>query len=533
MEDQIFGAKILSEMQNQGLKPVDPYAKIEKSMPFDEINETTFFLPEGMKEKIARQNKVVSPNLGSRLLAASHYITSKFKTTTLAFSVTWQLGDLISNAIISQMSGVDAVTLYKRMQQVGKAEYGSAKALVDPLTPMENGKTVQDQKLAEFLQAAPVQDVSLVAQERFVEQGLKAPEPKKSVLRRVGEEVGIPEKVLDRNPVRVSFKVNETINRIQRHAYFLELMDRAIKERFGSQQTLENIIDDGSWRTDQGIHDLMFEVADTANKWLGDFADLTMKERQYVTQFVPFYAWIKHIHKVFWALAAEHPQALGWYFYIGSLGFDPNEDPMNLRFGGTNLFGGVLSTNFLNPLSDVLNGPAAYLYGGDKRNALRGQGPVPRLVGALAFGTDTTTLSSLQRAPGAGGYSPSGNQLNSGLLNLAAGGSISESLGFAIQQFPLANRLIQASPVSGNIPGTRIALGPVATYKTGEARLSPQTNQRIEKWGGTPAAIGRLFSLPGIPYQTDKQIASVEQAARARLKTVETMKKRRANSKAP
>jgi hypothetical protein len=532
MEDQVFGAKILSEMQNRGLKPVDPYARIDKSISFDKINEETFFLPEGMKEKIARENKIVTPNFGTRLLGASQFITSKFKTTTLAFSVTWQLGDLISNTIISQMSGVDAVTLYKRMQQVGSAEYGSVKALVDPLTPMGNGKTLEQQRLAEFLQASPVQNVSLQQQERFTELGLAAPEPKKSLLRRAGEQAGIPEKLLDRNPVRVSFKVNETLNTIQRHAYFLELMDRAIKEKFGSRQTLENIIDDGTWRTDRAIHDLMFEVADTANKWLGDFADLTMKERKYVTQFVPFYAWIKHVHKVFWALAKERPQALAWYFYLGSLGFDPEEDPMNLKYGGTSLFGGVLSTNFLNPLSDVLNGPLAYLYGGDKRNALRGQGPVPRLVGALAFGTDTTTLSPIQRAPGAGGYSPSGSALNSGLL-LPNGGSLSEALGFAIQQFPLANRLVQASPVRGNIPGTRIALGPVATYKTGEARLSPQTNQRIEKWGGTPAAVGRLFSLPGIPYQTDKQIASVERAARARLKTVETMKRRRANSEAP
>jgi hypothetical protein len=534
MEDEIYGAKILGEMQNLGLKPVDPFSKIEKSIPYNKITEQTFFLPDGMKEQIAREHKIISPNkYGNKLLAASHYITSKFKTTTLAFSVTWQLGDLISNTIVSQMSGVDAATLIQRMNQVGQAEYGSLRALWDPLTPMENGKTPYQQKLSEFLQSAPVQDVSLSQQERYTELGIKAPEPRKSMLRRVGEEVGIPENLLDRNPIRVSFKVNETINRIQRHAYFLELMDRAIKEKFGNSKTLENIIDDGSWRNDQSIHDLMFEVADTANKWLGDFADLTMNERKYITQIVPFYGWIKHIHKVFWALASEHPQALAWYFYIGSLGFDPNEDPMGLKYGGTNLFGGVLSTNFLNPLSDVLNGPLAYLYGGDKRNALRGQGPVPRLVGALGFGVDTTSLTSIQRAPGAGGYSASGSALNGGLLNLAGGGTIGESLGFAIQQFPLANRLVQASPVSGNIPGTRIALGPVNTYKTGEARLSPQTNQRIPKWGGTAAAIGRLFSLPGIPYQTDKQIASVEKAARARLKTIETMKKRRANSKAP
>jgi hypothetical protein len=78
------------------------------------------------------------------------------------------------------------------------------------------------------------------------------------------------------------------------------------------------------------------------------------------------------------------------------------------------------------------------------------------------------------------------------------------------------------------IPGTRIALGPVARYDTGEVRLNPRTRQPNVKYGGRLAAAGRLFSLPGIPYQADSQIEDVMRSARDRLRTIETLKRRRA-----
>jgi hypothetical protein len=75
-----------------------------------------------------------------------------------------------------------------------------------------------------------------------------------------------------------------------------------------------------------------------------------------------------------------------------------------------------------------------------------------------------------------------------------------------------------------NIPGTDIALGPVNTYLTGEARLNPTTRQRVEKWGGTPAAVARLFSIPLIPFKTEEQIRQATMAARVRLSSVAVLK---------
>jgi hypothetical protein len=118
------------------------------------------------------------------------------------------------------------------------------------------------------------------------------------------------------------------------------------------------------------------------------------------------------------------------------------------------------------------------------------------------------------------------------LLPGLPGGSFTQTAGFAINQFPIAKRALQVLP-GRNIPGTDIALGPVNTYLTGEARLNPTTRQRVEKWGGTPAAVARLFSVPLIPFKTEQQINEATVAARIRLASVEVLKKLREAQGAP
>ena len=92
-------------------------------------------------------------------------------------------------------------------------------------------------------------------------------------------------------------------------------------------------------------------------------------------------------------------------------------------------------------------------------------------------------------------------------------------LGYGLQQFPIANRVMNLLPV-GKIPGTDIATGPVLRYSTGEARTKPGTNQPVKQYGGQLAAAGRLFSLPFIPSRTDQQIADVYKSAKIRLKSL-------------
>ena len=99
--------------------------------------------------------------------------------------------------------------------------------------------------------------------------------------------------------------------------------------------------------------------------------------------------------------------------------------------------------------------------------------------------------------------------------------------GYTAQQFPIVQRFLNTLP-EGTIPGTRIATGPVSRYGTGEARLRKGTNKTIRRPGGQLAAIGRIFSLPGIPYQSEDQLMDIEQAAKARLRTINSMRRLRA-----
>lgn len=523
---QLYGQLIAREMSFKGLSPIDPYQAIGAPVAYRNITHETTFVPEYFRQHVARIEAVQNATDFNAVVKAMHKVTGKFKTGALVLSTTWQLGDLISNMIIAHMTGVKVPEMIKRMKEIKTAEYGEGiRSLIDPTAEMPTPSPV-----GRLAQESPVQDISMAQEERRVLQGMPALKPKEPLLTRlgraVGKDVAYPEVLQGRSIPKVSFKINETINRIQRHAYFLEMLDRRLAE---VGKDLDTVVADGSWRSDPATRQLVFDAADTANKWLGDFSDLTMAERKYVTAVVPFWAWIKHIHKVFYALGVEHPQSLAWYIYLGTLGYNPNEDPMGLRYGGTSLFGGTVSTNFLNPLGDVVKGPiGALLTEQDLGPALNIQGPATRLLGGM-LGFDATKGKFLTRPSGTGNYSASGQERLTPLIMPNRWGELA---GFTAQQFPLVQRIQNILPGS-NIPGTNIALGPVQRYQTGEARINPVTGKRIEKWGGELASIGRLFSIPGIPGQTDQQVADIQRAAVMRLRTIQALKYRRAHQPKP
>jgi hypothetical protein len=218
---------------------------------------------------------------------------------------------------------------------------------------------------------------------------------------------------------------------------------------------------------------------------------------------------------------------------MGNFMFDPNDDPLGLRYGGINFFGGVSSVNTFTPFADVVGGPVgALLLENDMRPALNALGPVARLAGGLGAGFDVTKLEKLQRPAGTGAFTETGIASGGSLLPVFKGGSVTQSLGFTLNQFPIAKRTLQVLP-GRTLPGTDIALGPVNTYLTGEARLNPTTRQRVEKWGGTPAAVARLFSVPLVPFKTDEQIRQATVSAQMRLASVAVQKRLREAMKSP
>jgi len=527
---EIFGDLLVKEMAAKGLKPIDPYKSVTATMRVSSITDQTMFVPDYLRESIAQMDVIIDPSNWNAIVRGMNKLTGKFKTGTLVLSLSWQLGDLLTNILIPVMAGESLTEVLKAMRMVKKIEYGEGlqglKNIFDPrgqepilLDEVEYGKV-------RIAKESPVQDISMQTAQRRSLEGLKPIEEKPSKLVRLTKgKKDYPEYLKGRSAVKTVFKLNESINRITRHAYFFVKLEKLLIEK---GTTLDEIAkSNGEWRFDPELRKAVEEAADTANKWLGDFSDLTMWERKYIVGQVPFYAWIKHVHKVFVALGMEHPQSLAWTIYMGNFMFDPNDDPLGLRYGGINFFGGVSSVNTFTPFADVVGGPiGAMVLENDPRAALNALGPVARLVGGLGAGFDVTKLEKLQRPAGTGAFTETGIASGGSLLPIFKGGSVTQSLGFTLNQFPIAKRTLQVLP-GRTLPGTDIALGPVNTYLTGEARLDPTTRQRVEKWGGTPAAVARLFSVPLVPFKTDEQIRKATIAAQMRLTSVAVQKRLR------
>jgi hypothetical protein len=525
---QILGELIVNEMIAKGMRPIDPYKSITSVMRVSTITDQTMFVPDYLRESIASIEVVIDPTQWNSIVRGMNTITSKFKTGTLALSISWQLGDLFTNILLATMTGEKLSDMLAAMNTVKNLEYGKRitglKNMLDPreqrpidLTDIEYGKV-------RIAKESPVQDISLqVAQRRSLE-GLKPLEEKATKLNRLTKgKLDYPEMVQGRSLVKIAFKINETINRVTRHAFFFTKLEKVLEQKGTTLDELAST--EGSWRFDPELREAVNDAAQTANDFLGDFSDLSMFERKYIVGQIPFYAWIKHVHKVFVLLGKDHPQSLAWYVYMGNFMFDPNDDPLGLRYGGINFLGGVSSVNTFTPFADVVSGPIGSILGeNDIRPALNTLGPVPRLIAGLGLGFDITKLEKLQRPTGTGQYTETGIASGGGLLPFLPGGSFTQTAGFTLNQFPIAKRTLQILP-GRNIPGTDIALGPTNTYLTGEARLDSTTRQRVEKWGGTPAAVARLFSVPLIPFKTDRQIRQAEASARMRLASVAVLKR--------
>ena len=528
---QKLGELIVQEMAAKGLRPIDAYKSIDAVMLASTITDQTMFVPDRLRESVAATQVVIDPSSWGVAVRSMNSITSKFKTGTLVLSVSWQLGDLFTNILLTTMTGETLADTLAQISNVKKLEYGTGwaglKNMIDPKkqrpVPGASEPGTVGYGKVRILQESATQDLSIQSAQRRSLQGLKPGVEKPTKLNRITKgKFDYPELLAGRSGVKIVFKINETINRLTRHAFFLNKLERKLQAEGLSVETLATT--EGAWRYDPVYKKAMEEAAESANDVLGDFMDLSLFERKYIVGQVPFYAWIKHVHKVFALLGRDHPQSLAWTVYMGQFMYDPDEDPLGLRYGGVNFFGGVASVNTFTPFADVVSGPiGSVLAENDLRPALNVLGPVPRLAGGLLAGFDVTKLEKLQRPAGTGQYTPTGIASGGSLLPLLPGGSVSQSVGFTLNQFPIAKRTLQILP-GKNIPGTDIALGPVNTYLTGEARLNPTTRQRVEKWGGTPAAVARLFSIPLIPFKTEEQIRQATVAARVRLASVSVLK---------
>jgi hypothetical protein len=509
------GQLIREEMSRRGWE-TNPgeYKNLEAARPDRHINGATRFLPKYVRAAVARKTTLVDPSALNAYLRTAQRGTTLFKNLTLPLSITWQLGDIISTFLLSSLTGVPIKQLIENMQTAYEQNYGGG---IKEVFKGEADRTIGP--IGEFISESGLQDVGLRLEERAALQGLDPT--------RIG---ALPSRVPVLGAIprgygwfrERAYRFNEFTNRLGRQAYFMSRLQQSLEGYNAAQKqldpdhidvTMDRIVDYKLHETNPEIGRLFWDTINQANDVMGDWMDLAPWERRYIMPHVTFYAWIKHINKLFVKLAMNDPTKIMWYMYLGQMAYEPDTDPFGILAGYVPSFAkGYLSRiDFAGPFSDVVNGVPWNVFsqavgGPPKQNVLQGVtslfSPVPRLIGAAAGVSFKGGLQPLDRPPGAGAVDQAGRQVAPSLI---APGRLGELTGVVVDTFPLLRKLADLAP-DGKIPGTDIQLGPYKTYETGYARTIPGTNIKAPKPMGRVGALLNLFNVPLRPGKTEQQV---------------------------
>ena len=455
------GQAVIDRMAEAGFEPWPVKGAPDKTIRPSQVDDVAW-LPAGMKQSLM---PFWNPKPPGAVLRGLQYTNAKFKGAVLPFSLRWQIGDAVSNMMMAALAGgVDPITMFRRMRE--------ARRLMDS----PEGARVLDQAYAE---------TGLFFDEQEKLRGGPSPRAERRDLPVIGQ----------RRPVKAvqqrSYRINETINRVERQAFFLEKLHRQLARNgidVDGLETLDGRIDDPK------IAKAIEKAVGDTNFVLGNMANLAPFERRVMRQIMPFYPWLRHVSKLATGLALDHPLRLVFMMRIGSLAADGDmEDMPPFLRGSVQGPGGWWQTSFVNPLADVETLPA-----------LSPEGAMKALAPGIKVAASALTGADLNR----GGLQitrPSDTGRRDWYLRDAINPLIFDPGGLAYQ-------------VARQLPITREAwnqgFGPDARFGTGET-ITDRYGRSIDP-GNRLESLPRLFGIPlPTPNETVEKIRA-QRAERAR-----------------
>lgn len=275
------------------------------------------------------------------------WINKKFKGNVLPFSMRWQLGDAVGGAFMAWAGGgVNPAEFIGSMQQLKKLDPEAAEQLF-------NHPDFADASLSH-------------GEYQVINQGPDAPKPKTPIGKFKN----------------ASFRLNNKINEVNRHAYVLAKLDKLLSEHGLSVDKLGG--DQAAW-AEPAVQKALNAAVEDAMKVMGSFDEMSPVERRYMQRAFPFWAWNRHITALAWRTAIDNPARMMWTMRLGAYGSDPDSDLPSFLKGGIPLPGGLnIPTSSLNPFADVLGGEPIYTPAG----AMRSMSPGIKIGAAALAGID-------------------------------------------------------------------------------------------------------------------------------------------------
>jgi hypothetical protein len=430
------------DLDNPKVGDFDPNPKV----PYERVNERTVVLPVGLKDRLIPY--VRGKDMG-RVMAAIAKTNQKFKGAVLPFSVRWQLGDAVGGMYMAWAGGgVNPAEMFSAMRDLKQLTPDDVRRLFDGL--QDSGLNLEQ---ARWMDGSNLETPSTATGRAW---------------RRAGD------------VRRASYRLNEWINRMNRQGFTLAKLQRLLNERGLS-------LDDPTTGTrnwdDADVQQAIHDAVEEANRVMGTFDDMTPFERNYIRNIFPFYTWNRHITKLAWQTAIDHPSRMMWTMWLGAHGAETNEGYDLLPWQAGSIVAGdtLIPTNFVNPMNDV-GGGSMFTPAG----ALRSMSPVIK-VAAAAVGKDANRgLADITRPFDGGGLDALGR---AGGFRFAGPTELAYQI---VRQVPQGRALLNVLP-TGEIGN--VGVGPHPRFGSGEFMVDRAGNLRdtSSRW----QELWRLIGLAG------------------------------------
>lgn len=253
-----------AELNARGLEAWSPTGLFETAT---QIGPDTLVMPKPLFDSF---RNYYTPKKWERLFEIGYDpLTRAFKTVVLPLSVSWNVGNAVTNMLMATIGGgVDPFTLAKEIGST-LAEHRRTGEWNAPDRVFSTGAT---HEALDFLGGKVPKDMGRV--------------------RRAAHVANTPIRGL----AQTGYKVNETIDNVFRSAVYNAKIHKGYSPEVAMKMSL---------------------------RAMGDFTKMTPFERSVVRRAVPFYAWLRHMSQTALRLPIEHPFRTAWVLSMSNEFADP------------------------------------------------------------------------------------------------------------------------------------------------------------------------------------------------------------------
>lgn len=408
-----------------------------KTADFHQITPDSVALPKGVKDSMVQFRTGADRN---RLLTANRGLNMALKRNLLAFNAHWTAGDAIRNQLIGHIAGgVDPISMAKGMIDVKRLEPAIRDEIFNRPNFVTTGMRQQE--------ATALTPEGAVAQRGPSKLGGLVEDHTGIVGKGIGK---IGEGV--RAAQGKSFKLNATVNGIQRQGWSLVRLERILKDRgLSSTSDLGSNLD--KWH-EPAVQKAINDTINESNHLFGALGLLSPLERRVMTQVFPFWGWMRHVTMLAARTAVDNPARMLWTLRLGAIGMNSSPQDMPSYLNGSIGMGGEMSKQRLgaiwaNPFFDI--GTGGLLGPGQ---AARSLSPLIKLgITATTNRDPNNNFNTVTHAP-----KTHPNPLASAAYQ-------------ALESVPWTRAATNLAP-TGHVPGLGWGFGPVKRYGSGQTEMS-------------------------------------------------------------